>query len=107
MSTLTMCYLRMLLAVGHCICWLSLTGTCLVFNTLCCATLSHPHTHAPSLHPHRWFDEADVQPVPKAGSLELVVYSRDELVKLHTAFPSNPPFDPNTYLPNVPWGIVT
>jgi hypothetical protein len=68
------------------------------FSVLCCCCVVQ----------HRWFPEAAVQPVPEAKYLDLILYSREQLVKEYQAMPSKSggDIDPEQYLPNVPWGII-
>jgi hypothetical protein len=58
----------------------------------------------------RWFPEAAVQPVPEAKHLDLILYSREQLLKEYAAMPSKAAgggeVDPEQLLPNVPWGII-
>jgi hypothetical protein len=58
--------------------------------------------------PCRWFPEAAVQPVPEAKYLDLILYSREQLLKEYQAMPSKTggDVDPEKLLPNVPWGII-
>ena len=35
----------------------------------------------------RWFDAADVEPVPQAKMLDIILYSREQLVKEYNAMP--------------------
>jgi hypothetical protein len=46
--------------------------------------------------------------VPEAKYLDLILYSREQLVKEYQAMPSKSggDIDPEQYLPNVPWGII-
>lgn len=56
----------------------------------------------------RWFPEAEVQPVPEAAHLDLILYSREQLVEEYRAMPSKgQDQDPEQLLPNVPWGIIS
>jgi hypothetical protein len=48
-----------------------------------------PQPPAPPLPPpHSWFPEAAVQPVPEAAHLDLILYSREQLVKEYRAMPT-------------------
>ena len=52
----------------------------------------------------RWFCSSDVQ-VPEAKALDIILYSREQLVKEYGDMPvaKGNPED----LPNVPWGIIS
>jgi len=52
----------------------------------------------------RWFSSSDVQ-VPVAKSLDIILYSREQLVKEYGDMPVAKS-DPES-LPNVPWGIIS
>ncbi|KIY99232.1 flagellar associated protein [Monoraphidium neglectum] len=52
--------------------------------------------------------EAAVQPVPVAAHLDLILYSREQLVEEYRAMPSKSGGqDPDLLLPKVPWGIIS
>lgn len=57
----------------------------------------------------RWFPESEVQPVPAASHLDLILYSRDQLVAEYRAMPTKSAAaeDPERLLPDVPWGIIS
>jgi hypothetical protein len=63
----------------------------------------------------RWFSEADVQPVPDAQFLDIILYSREQLIQEYKAMPakaaaaggSGSAPDPETVLPPAPWGIIS
>mmetsp|Transcript_4367 Transcript_4367/g.11853 ORF Transcript_4367/g.11853 Transcript_4367/m.11853 type:complete len:257 (+) Transcript_4367:57-827(+) len=52
----------------------------------------------------RWFKAKDVE-VPEAAYLDLILYSREQLVKEYAAMPSAK--GEGVELPNVPWGIIS
>lgn len=60
-----------------------------------------------------------MQPIPEAKFLDLILYSREQLIKEYKAMPSKTAAaaagggggsqeaaDPEEILPNVPWGII-
>lgn len=57
-----------------------------------------------------------MQPVPEAQYLDLILYSREQLIKEYKAMPSKTAAagdsgsqeaaDPEDILPNAPWGII-
>ncbi len=51
----------------------------------------------------RWFSEADVSPVPEAAWLDVILYSREQLVleRAATGRADAPP------LPDAPWGVIS
>ena len=51
----------------------------------------------------RWFPADKVQ-ASKAKFLDLILYSREQLVKEHEAMPGKGPSD---HLPDAPWGIIS
>eukprot|EP00775_Hariotina_reticulata_P008290 gene8290-8477_t len=59
----------------------------------------------------RWFPEAAVQPVPEAKHLDIILYSREQLLQEYKAMPTKAaaagPADPESLLPKVPWGIIS
>lgn len=57
--------------------------------------------HVPAF---RWFTAGDVE-VPEAKHLDIILYSREQLVKEYQDMPvaKGSPDD----LPNVPWGIIS
>lgn len=52
---------------------------------------------------HRWFPAADVE-VPEAKFLDVILYSREQLVQEYEAMPGKG--DPAA-LPPAPWGIIS
>jgi hypothetical protein len=50
-----------------------------------------------------------VQPVPEARHLDIILYSRQQLLQEYAAMPSKAgeAADPEQLLPNVPWGIIS
>jgi hypothetical protein len=52
----------------------------------------------------RWFVSSDVE-VPVAKWLDIILYSRDQLVKEYNAMPQGK--GDSSSLPNVPWGIIS
>lgn len=65
----------------------------------------------------RWFPEAAAQPVPEAKFLDVILYSREQLVKEYEAMPSKAGggggggggdgAQAEAVLPHVPWGIIS
>uniref|UniRef100_A0A383V540 Flagellar associated protein n=1 Tax=Tetradesmus obliquus TaxID=3088 RepID=A0A383V540_TETOB len=58
----------------------------------------------------RWFPESAVQPVPQAQHLDIILYSRQQLLQEYAAMPSKTggqAADPEQLLPDVPWGIIS
>ncbi|KAF8063689.1 hypothetical protein HT031_003544 [Scenedesmus sp. PABB004] len=51
----------------------------------------------------RWFPEAVVAPVPAAAHLDIILYSREQLVQEHEDMPSKA----GAPLPPAPWGIIS
>ncbi|EFJ41394.1 Uncharacterized flagellar associated [Volvox carteri f. nagariensis] len=51
----------------------------------------------------RWFSSSDVD-VPVANFLDIILYSREQLVKEYAAMPTKGPGDE---LPDAPWGIIS
>lgn len=51
----------------------------------------------------RWFSTEQVE-VPEAQHLDIILYSREQLVKEYAAMPSK---GDGEHLPNVPWGIIS
>lgn len=51
----------------------------------------------------RWFSAADVE-VPEAKFLDIILYSREQLLKEYEAMPSK---GTGTELPDAPWGIIS
>lgn len=49
-----------------------------------------------------------MEPVPQAKYLDLILYSREQLLKEYADMPSKAggDTDPEQLLPNVPWGII-
>jgi hypothetical protein len=48
--------------------------------------------------------------VPEAGHLDIILYSRQQLLKEYAAMPSktgSEAADPEELLPDVPWGIIS
>jgi hypothetical protein len=51
-----------------------------------------------------------VQPVPEAKHLDIILYSREQLLQEYAAMPSKTggdAVDPEQLLPDVPWGIIS
>lgn len=57
----------------------------------------------------RWFPESAVQPVPEASHLDIILYSREQLVEEYRAMPTKTTEqrDPEQFLPDAPWGIIS
>ncbi|KAF6261580.1 hypothetical protein COO60DRAFT_1501168 [Scenedesmus sp. NREL 46B-D3] len=58
----------------------------------------------------RWFPESAVQPVPEAQHLDIILYSREQLLQEYADMPSKAGgggAEPEQLLPNVPWGIIS
>ena len=54
--------------------------------------------------PCRWFTPHALGEVPEAKYLDVILYSREQLVKEHKAMPSKGDADA---LPQAPWGIIS
>ena len=52
----------------------------------------------------RWFPAHALDRVPEAKYLDIILYSREQLVKEHRAMPSKGDADA---LPQAPWGIIS
>jgi hypothetical protein len=64
---------------------------------------------SPGVLCRRWFPESAVQPVPEAQHLDIILYSREQLLQEYAAMPSKTggAADPEALLPDVPWGIIS
>ncbi len=86
------------------------------------AVLAAPRSHGPfprkpnTLPPcpsafllqRSWFTEGEVE-VPAARHLDIILYSREQLVKEYAAMPTKAAegADPEALLPQAPWGIIS
>ncbi|CAG9467509.1 unnamed protein product [Pedinophyceae sp. YPF-701] len=52
----------------------------------------------------RWVNRSDVQPVPQAKMLDLILYSREQIIKERADLPAE---DKQGDVPDAPWGIIS
>ena len=72
----------------------------IIFGIVCTCTCVRVDLHLAC----RWFPEHALGGVPEAKYLDVILYSREQLVKEHKAMPSKGDADA---LPHAPWGIIS
>jgi len=56
----------------------------------------------------RWFDRGDVSPLPTSKMLDIILYSREQIIKEYEAMPAADKTSSGLdAIPDVPWGIIS